>query len=309
MTEQMTLLVVTAGRASLETTLRAACSAGRSFLAETLLLDNSPAGLVPGEVSRWVGGVPVRIIAGEPGGVGRNLLIEQARTDLVCFTDDDCLPDEGWIATLTAYLSAHPEVAAAFGKVLPVPRPGSWVREISIAGVGTVAWGEVGTGDDLLFCPSISAPSCAPGVARCNPSVPWAVVGSSNNLGIRRSLLLGGRPPFLTTLGPGSPAISGEDTEFGYALMAAGRDVAYVPEAQVLHDSWLDVTEADRKRRGYFRGNTEALAHHAMRGDRRAAELLAAYWSHFCEVNDFADPGRVLDWAYGTAATVVTPSR
>lgn len=309
MTEPMTLLVVTAGRASLEMTLRAACSQGRSCLAEVLLLDNSPGGLTGVEVRQWVAGVPVTIIAGEPGGVGRNLLLEHARTDLVCFTDDDCRPDEGWIACLTAYMSAHPEVAAAFGKVLPAPRPGAWIRETSIDGIGTVAWGEAGAGEDLLFCPSISAPSWMPGVAAGRPSVPWAIVGSSNNLGIRRSLLLADRPPFLTTLGPGSPAISGEDTEFGYALMAAGRGVAYVPEAEVLHDSWLDVAEADRKRRGYFRGNTEALAHHALRGDLRAAELLAAYWAHFCEVNGFADPGRVLDWAYGTAATVVTPSR
>lgn len=304
-TEQMTLLVVTAGRPSLERTLRGACAGGRSRLAEVLLIDNSASGLDADSVSQWVAGVPVRIIAGEPGGVGRNLLIGEARTDLVCFTDDDCVPDPAWIAELAGYLTANPAVAAAFGKVAPTPRPGAWIREIAIDNVGTVAWGEDGTGDDLLFCPSISAPSWPPGVPAGRPSVPWAVVGSSNNLGIRRSLLLPGRLPFLLTLGPGSPAVSGEDTEFGYALMAAGRQVAYVPDAVVLHDSWLDVRLADRKRRGYFRGNTEALAHHAMRGDARAAELLSAYWAHFCEVNGFGDPGEVLDWAYGTAAGLV----
>jgi hypothetical protein len=167
---------------------------------------------------------------------------------------------------------------------------------VPIDGVGTVAWGEAGPADAPLFCPAVSAPSWRPGIATGPPSVPWAAVGS---LGVRRSALLPGRPAFLPFLGPNSPAGSGEDTEFGYSLMAAGRSVAYVPDALVRHDSWLTVAQADGKRRYYFRGNTEALAHHAMRGDVRAAELLGRYWEHFCAVDGFDGAGAVLECAYG----------
>jgi hypothetical protein len=81
--------------------------------------------------------------------------------------------------------------------------------------------------------------------------------------------------------------------------MAAGRAIAYVPQARVEHDSWLDQQAAERRRQGYFRGNTEALGYHALRGDASAAELLMAYWRHFCAVNGFDGVEGVLDWAYG----------
>ena len=302
-TEQATLLIASIGRPSLLATLRGACLGSQSRLAEVLLLDDSPGTISGGEIRDCTGGVPVRILRRGPGVVARNLLLDEARTDVVCLTDDDCLPDPRWVVELTSYLSSQPGVAAAFGRVVPTPRPGARIRETVIDGVGTVAWGECGTGDDLLFCPAVSAPSWQPGIASLPASVPWAIVGSSNNLGIRRSRLLAGRPAFLPSLGPGSPAGSGEDTELGYALMAAGRPVAYVPSALVLHDSWLDVQQATRRRRSYFRGNTEALAFHALRGDTRAAGLLMSYWAHFCAVNGFGGPREVLEWAYGTATS------
>lgn len=299
MTEKSTLVIMTVGRSSLVRTLRSACAGDRSRLSEVLLLDNSPGGLPIAEVEDAVGGVPYRLLpgAGRPG--GRNTLLAEAGTDLVCCTDDDCVPDPLWINNLTEYLSENPSVAAAFGRVEPVSRSDAQIREVPIEGVGLVAWGEAASSTELLFCPAVSAPSWRPGIATGPPSVPWACVGSSNNLGLRRSLMPPGRPVFLPNLGPHSPAGSGEDTELGYALMAAGRPVAYVADALVLHDSWLTAAQADAKRRGYFRGNTEALAHHATRGDRRAAELLVAYWAHFCEVNGFEDARAVLEWAYG----------
>jgi hypothetical protein len=44
------------------------------------------------------------------------------------------------------------------------------------------------------------------------------------------------------------------------------------------------------------------VAFHALRGDTRAAGLLARCWAHFCEVNGFSGPREVLEWACGAAA-------
>ena len=62
----------------------------------------------------------------------RNTGVGVARADLVAITDDDCLPDPGWVAAL---LAAAADGGLLRGPVRPVDgRHGPWDRSIDIAG-------------------------------------------------------------------------------------------------------------------------------------------------------------------------------
>ncbi len=53
--------------------------------------------------------------------------------ELIAFTDDDCIPDRNWLAAAVNYYEKHPEVHAAWGKlVMPLPDvPTDYERDAS----------------------------------------------------------------------------------------------------------------------------------------------------------------------------------
>ena len=312
--DRITVALCSVGRSSLVRTLSAIAAGETGGIHEVIVVDNSSAsgpkapadrddgtGAIPAEeLAKVLAPVPLRVLRGPgPASGGRNLALTHATTDVVLFTDDDCIPSASWAAAMATFMREEPRAAAAFGAVEPVPLAGARIRTVEIPGIGTVAWGEGSAAGQDLWCPAITAPTWARGVAVGEATVPWAIVGSSNNLALRSSLLLPGRAAFLPWLGPGTAAASGEDTEIGYALMAAGRAVAHVPEAVVHHDSWVGPREAEWAKRVYLRGNIEGLGPHVLSGDPRAGQVLQAYLRHFCDVNGFADMGELLEWGYG----------
>lgn len=300
----VTVAICSVGRPVLNRALSLLAAGDTSVIAEVLLVDNTPdASLDTQRLAEILAPLPLRVLRG-PGGTseGRNLVLDQAATDVVLCFDDDCLPAPSWAAELAAYMHSEPGVAAAFGQVEPVPAPGARVCTDKVPLLGSSAWGEAdGPDGEKLWCPAVSSPHWQPGIVTGEPTVPWAVVGSSNNMALRRSLMLPDRPAFLPALGPGTGAGSGEDTEFGYALMAAGRTLAHVPAAKLRHDSWLPPQATEWTHRCYLRGTVEALGHHVMRGDDRARTLLIAYLMYFSSDNAYGlrDLGEILEWGYG----------
>ena len=51
----------------------------------------------------------------------RNVWLREARGEIVCFTDDDCEPDAGWVDAAIAHLAAHPEHSGVQGPVESQP--------------------------------------------------------------------------------------------------------------------------------------------------------------------------------------------
>ncbi|MEU4160898.1 glycosyltransferase [Actinoplanes sp. NPDC026670] len=306
----LTVAVCSIGRADLFQSLRLIAADDVSSIAEVIVVDNTGGSLDRTAVADASANVPVRVLDGSgTASDGRNLALASARTDVVLFFDDDCLPEPGWVKEMATYMSAEPEVAAAFGRVEPVPLP-NWRLESEVVPLlGENAWATAETPDGELWCPAVSASNWQPGPYTGEPTIPVSVVGSSNNMALRRSKMLPGRPVFLPHLGPGTGPASGEDTELGYALMREGRTVAYLPSARALHNSWLETATADHKQRCYVRGNVEALGYHALRGDDHAARLLATYLGNFrvSNTSGLHELGDILAWAYGSLAGV--PSR
>ena len=161
---------------------------------------------------------PLRVIrqANAGPGAARNRGAAEARGALLCFTDDDCLPDPGWVSALLA--------AAAGAGPRPVMLGGS-TRNVA---PGPFAAASQDMADHLAagggFFPS-------------------------NNLALPRGafLALGGFPA-------GYPLAAGEDRALCRAWAAAGHGFLAVPGATVSHRHDLTLQGFWRQHRNYGRG-------------------------------------------------------
>src|SRR5215218_8806478 len=140
---EVSVVVPTIGRPSLDALLDALASASGPRPVELILVDDRPvgeplraerAGLPPVRVVRTGGGGPAR---------ARNLGWRTARTEWIAFLDDDVVPDPDWFEALERDLAdLPPDVAGSQGRVrVPLPedrRPTDWER--GTGGLATSSW-------------------------------------------------------------------------------------------------------------------------------------------------------------------------
>lgn len=143
----------------------------------------------------------LRLAGNRGAGAGRNRGVAAARAALVAFTDDDCLPEPGWLGALVA-AAAPTDVVAVQGRTEPedAPPPGPWARSL---------W--------------VPAPT------------PWL---ETCNVAYRRSAFdaVGGfaeGDPLFSRSGRGRGF--GEDTDLGHRVLAAGGRRVFAPDAVVRH--------------------------------------------------------------------------
>jgi glycosyltransferase involved in cell wall biosynthesis len=154
-----------------------------------------------------------------------NTGIREARGDILAFTDDDVIVEPTWLDNLTRALQSGPWVGAG-GRVLPEQgfSPPRWLAIDGPYSMGGVL---------ALFDRGDK-----PG------QLDWAPFGA--NMAFRREMFEK-YGEFRTDLGPPPSELRGEDTEFGYRLMAAGEHLWYEPAALAYHK-----IPANRIRKGYF---------------------------------------------------------
>ncbi len=152
----------------------------------------------------------------------RNEGVRRARGEVVCFTDDDCAPEAGWVEALVAPILAG-EVEAATGPV----------RIGDGATAADKAW------EAIVHYLQVKA--SAPGTA----SPGFAVTA---NLAARKTLLE--RLPFDESF----PAAAGEDRDWGERAAREGAGPRFVPEARVMHQSGMSITSFLRQQYRYGRG-------------------------------------------------------
>ncbi|NEK84309.1 HAD-IIIA family hydrolase [Blastococcus saxobsidens] len=143
MLAQVTVVVPTIGRASLDVLLDALAAAPGPRPAELILVDDRPTG-EPLQPDR-PGLPPVRVVRTGGGGPARarNLGWRSARTEWIAFLDDDVVTDRDWYSRLESDLADLPaDVAGSQGRVrVPLPghrRPTDWER--GTAGLATSSW-------------------------------------------------------------------------------------------------------------------------------------------------------------------------
>lgn len=137
----------------------------------------------------------------------RNAGWRAARHDVVLFTDDDCLPEPGWVDRYVQRFADEPAVTVLWGPAT-----------VAVEGTGTT---DVGTS----------------GPVRATFGDDVGLLGASCNLAVRRAALeqVGG---FDELLGAGAPLRAAEDKDLLLRLLATGGTAALEPGAVVQHEVW-----------------------------------------------------------------------
>ncbi len=90
---------------------------------EVIVVDDGSSAPPHEVVRRAAESLPVRLYLAPHGGPGaaRNAGVENSRGDLIAFTDDDCLPDEGWLDALARRHLASPNAIVGGRTVNALP--------------------------------------------------------------------------------------------------------------------------------------------------------------------------------------------
>jgi glycosyltransferase involved in cell wall biosynthesis len=195
--------------------------------------------------------------------ISRNIAVRGARADTVVFTDDDCVCDREWLASIRAEYAAEPEAIGVFGRVVPYGKKGEG------------GWNCLNESDGL-FCPAINESTRR--IVLDRPAIPHLTVGGGNNMSFRKEAFrkVG---LFIESLGAGSAMGTGEDTEFTYRLLWHRCKLVYSPVPLVEHDNWLDRAQFTRMMEAAVHGQAAVFLSYALRFDRLAAtHLLRTAW-------------------------------
>lgn len=150
-----------------------------------------------------------------------NLGTKLATSDIVAYTDHDCIVDKNWADAILDAFKKHPEVSAVTGNVLPYRKT------------------RVGS----KKCPATFQKYNSFLITQ--PTYHYSNIGIGSNFSFRKKIFqqVG---DFKKWLGPGSNAFAAEDGEMLLRLLTRGFKIWFSHKAIVYHDKWLD-TKAFRK--------------------------------------------------------------
>jgi O-antigen biosynthesis protein len=184
---------------------------------DVLVVDSGPVAPAQSIAAKW----SVRYHHEERPGLSRarNAGARLASGEVVAYTDDDALPEPGWIeALLDAF--ENPEIAAVTGRLrlLMDDERGNPMK-------GNEAPGDWSSRPRRIFDRSTE---------RWFVLAALGAVGSGANMAVRRSVFASW-PGFDERLGRGAPIPAGEENFAWACLIERGERICYTPEAIVLH--------------------------------------------------------------------------
>ena len=217
-----------------------------------MVVDQNDSGSIEATVRDFDSGwTTLRRVTTLPRGVShaRNLGWRSTTSSIVAFTDDDCVPAEGWLAAVEQALGHDATLDATTGRVL-------------------------GLGPDTHGLHAVSSRTDQRDRTFSGRTMPWHV-GTGGNLAVRRDALerVGGFDP---RLGPGSPGEAAEDLDLVYRLLASGSRIRYEPRALVYHERQsTSRRHLSRTRYGHGLGAFAGVT--LRRGDPYGAVILASW--------------------------------
>ena len=179
----------------------------------------------------------------------RNVGARLATTEVIAYTDDDCIVDPGWLSALSAEFTRG-EVAAVYGRLVPYESERRTGTEVGFKAAGDRA-------------------------EYSSRTPPW-YIGHGGNMAFRRPDLLaaGGFDPLL---GAGGRFGACEDPDIAYRLLARGGRVVYSAAALAYHKHWKDWSAQKRMERAYGIGAGAQFAKYVRCGDLYGLRLLATW--------------------------------
>lgn len=89
---------------------------------ELVVVDNGSSDNTAEVALSFIDRLPVRVAREDKAGLShaRNRGVAEARGRYICWTDDDVVIDEGWLAAYAAAFARHPEAAVFGGRIKPV---------------------------------------------------------------------------------------------------------------------------------------------------------------------------------------------
>jgi GT2 family glycosyltransferase len=139
----------------------------------------------------------------------RNAAIAQASTSIIAFTDDDCVPDHGWVAAMEQAFASQTGPDAVAGSVHALP-------------------------SDTTEGFAVSLRENKQAKDYSGKSIPWEL-GTGGNLAVKKEWFnkIGF---FDERLGAGSPGKAAEDADVIYRLLVSGALIRYEPNAIIFHE-------------------------------------------------------------------------
>ena len=183
---------------------------GTVLPAEVIIVDQSDAEATKPIIEQREAAVPIIYIRQPRSGLSasRNAAMAHASHAIVAVTDDDCVPDRGWIDAIERAFTSPPIPDALTGRILPLgaDRPGLFAAASRVSTLRREFRGKV---------------------------LPW-IVGSGGNFAVKREwvIRLGG---YDERLGVGSPGKAAEDLDIFYRLLRTGACIRYEPDALIYH--------------------------------------------------------------------------
>ena len=199
---------------------------------QVLVVDNAPSDKSTRELVESLPGV---LYAREPKAgldFARNRALQECRSDLLAFLDDDVTADPAWLRGLLEAWRENPDAGAFTGLVLPLELQ-------TRAQILFETMGGFGRGfEKIRFGQTL------PG----NPAYPCGAgtFGAGANMILRRDVLLelGG---FDEALDTGRPLPGGGDLDIFYRVVRAGHPLAYEPNCAVFHEHRRDMKALRRQ--------------------------------------------------------------
>lgn len=192
---------------------------------EIVVVDNKPGKSDFGErFGKEITDARVRYVHEPHKGVSnaRNRGLEETKTEVVLFVDDDVIVDKNWLFAIGRTFAADPQVGCVTGSIL--------AAEIETP---AQAWLEQYGGYNKGFKTQIYD---LKENRRTNPLYPYDAgrFGSGANMAVKVESLkkLGG---FSTKLGPGTPTHSAEDIDVLRRIVSSGDRLVYEPAAMMWH--------------------------------------------------------------------------
>lgn len=170
---------------------------------------------------------------------GLNLLINKAQSEILTFTDDDCLVKPDWLKQIAQTYHQFPHLAGVFGNTFPY-QPQHHPDQ---------------------FCPSTF--KTAAFSLHTFADFHYYQVGLGNNMSLRRSVLkkVGN---FKEWLGPGAIGENGEESEMVLRILSSGQTLATNPKMILFHNRWLDYEQERHLQAKYTLGFIAFLSYYLL---------------------------------------------